>query len=79
MRGKSGLVLWVEASGLCRGWCCEWCRGLWRLCAGLGWLGDESKKRIKNKKYFNEMIKKIEVLILNELKSDMLNAINLVF
>ena len=41
VRGKSGLVcrvpcmvLWVEADGLCRGWCCEWCRG----------LGDENKK-----------------------------------
>ena len=47
--------------------------GFWRICVGLGWLGDE------NKKYFNKAVKKIEVLMLCVLKSDVLNAIKLVF
>ena len=36
--------------------------------------------RIKNKKYFNEVVKKKkEVLMLGDLKSDVLNAIKFVF
>ena len=47
--------------------------GFWRICADLGWLG------AKDKKYFNKAVKKIEVLMLCVLKSDVLNAIKLVF
>ena len=46
VRGKSGLVcrvpcmvLWVEADGLCRGWCCEWCRGFVEALCGFGLVG----------------------------------------